>query len=1363
MSEQKTAPYGRWESEITPDFLVQSSIPFDDVFVDPLNSTVYHIERRAADNGRYVIVNTKTDADVIPSPLSARTRVQGYGGAAAIAYDGAIYFSNYADNKVYRISNGAAAVPVTPGMFFEMPYANFAVHPVQTHLLVCVVEDHTIDTPQTVITTLCVINTQLKEVFPLVVGADFYAAPVFNPSGTKIAWQEWYHPDMPWEGSSIYVADVIALQETVLVRNKKHVAGERLNISVSFPSFASDTRLIFTSDVSGFQNPFIYDTHTATARPALPAPVNEDFGSPAWTLGNYPYAILGFGARAAFVAFRDGRTILYVVDLVQTTPPIQQEFPFTVADHVNLVDPLSFVFTASRSNAPGGVIRCDFQDLFVDPQYTVLKSSGSSASDYDNYISPASPMTLYRDGKPLYVIYYAPKNPNYSGPTDPNEKPPCIVNVHGGPTSMEPQVLSWFKIYFTSRGYAWLDVNYGGSSGYGREYIGRLASNWGIVDVRDCYDSPRMLASKDEPPIDGQRVAIRGGSAGGYTTLASLSIPTAPDTRYFKAATSLYGISDLVALAQDTHKFELKYMIKLLGGSVDEILDVYKERSPLNYARNITVPLLVLQGAEDTVVPPAQAEKIVQEIKDTGGEDRVKYRKFEGEGHGWRLRETIMEAVQLESVPKHSNRMTTKTQLPYGTWPSPIKPETLTADNTTFSDAIVDPITNRVYYIEVRSQDNGRCVIVDANTHKDVVPSHFNAQDAVHEYGGAPAIAYRDVIYSSNTDDRVYAIDTSDDGDKDKRYRYANFAVHPGDASDHLIAAVMEYHPDLENDKPEDVVNGLSVINTKTKAQPDILMQSTTAFYAAPVFNPSGKKMAWQQWNQPWMPFEAAFIYVADVEVNDDKIVLSNTICVAGSEGDNGGQAVAVNYPLWLSETELLYTSDESGFANPYIYSTETGNPRAVLPKPIKQDFCEPAWYLGLYPYAPLGDGVYGAFTAFEKGRNIFYVLNLKEPKPPVCVEGFPFVVAQHLRHVRHNTFVFTASTTNQPPGVVLCSFNLAESQLSVAFEYLQQASSQVTSDYISLPEPQQVPTDDGGINVVLYPPQNPDYEGLPGEKPPCITNVHGGPTAMEPQSLSLLKMYYTSRGFAWLDVNYRGSSGYGRDYIERLATQWGILDNTDCRTAVTYLDSQGVIDGSRAAVRGGSAGGYTTLCSVTLADDIAFFKAACSAYGGISNLFTLAEKTEKFELQYMWHLLGGSPTEIPDVYKQRSPLFNITDKMSTPLLMLQGENDPVVPKDQATQFADEVQQKAPNLPFCLVMYPGEGHHFTQVAHVQDAVKREHGWGGAKRHRKILRDNIQGITKPAIRRLARRGGVKRISGLIYEETRGVLKIFLENV
>ncbi|CCM05277.1 uncharacterized protein FIBRA_07489 [Fibroporia radiculosa] len=645
------APYGRWVSPITPETAVQSNIVFDDVIVDPVTSVIYHNEQRPDDGGRCALVNTATNKDVIPSPYSARSAVQEYGGAAAIAYGGTLYFSNFVDNRVYAVREGGTPVAVTP----ENPkwrYANFAVHPKQTHLLVSILEDHTIDTSQAVVNTLCLINTKTTSLKKdLVSGADFYAAPVFNPSGTKIAWQEWYHPDMPFEGALIYIADVSIVDGDIVLSNTIYVAGGKLKISVTHPSWISDTKLVYTSDESnGFQNPFTYSTETGFAAAALSKPISQDFAEPAWQLGVQPYTLQGGGSYGVFTAFQDGRNILYMLDLTKPSDPVLiADFPYTVAQHLRQTGPQTFVFTASMSTAPGGVLHCTLAAPSFTPTYTVLKASAGSVSLYNPYISAPEPMTLDRGGEPLYVVYYPPKNPDFT--SLPDEKPPCIVQVHGGPTGMETQVLNWQKMFFTSRGFAWLDVNYGGSSGYGRKYIERLVGKWGIVDVQDCQDAVSIIASKGL--IDLARVAIRGGSAGGYNAMASVTL--APNPRFYKVAASTYGgVPDLVLLAQSTDKFEMQYMYKLLGGSPDEVPQTYKDRSPYyNIVSktgevNISVPLLMMQGKLDRVVPPDQAHKFLQEITDNAPDEKVALHFYEGEGHRWHLASTIKDALLRE-------------------------------------------------------------------------------------------------------------------------------------------------------------------------------------------------------------------------------------------------------------------------------------------------------------------------------------------------------------------------------------------------------------------------------------------------------------------------------------------------------------------------------------------------------------------------------------------------------------------------------------------------------------------------------------------------------------------------------------------
>jgi len=308
--------------------------------------------------------------------------------------------------------------------------------------------------------------------------------------------------------------------------------------------------------------------------------------------------------------------------------------------HVQYVKPGFAVFIAGRSTEPDAIVLADITDP-KKPSWKTLKSTSTATTSAFSrqYISLPQPITLKVPPKddPLYVNYYPPTNPEYTGPD--GEKPPCVINAHGGPTGSANQVLSWLKQFFTSRGFAWLDVNYRGSSGYGRNYIERLAGNWGVVDVGDCVLAAQQLSKTH---IDGQRVFIRGGSAGGFTTLAAIC--TDPDV--FAGATSLYGISDLRILVNDTHKFESKYMDKLLGGTIKEIPKVYEDRSPVTHADKIKTPLLILQGSEDKVVPPNQAETIAKSIQGRKGE--VKYVVYPGEQHGWRKSETIEKALEEE-------------------------------------------------------------------------------------------------------------------------------------------------------------------------------------------------------------------------------------------------------------------------------------------------------------------------------------------------------------------------------------------------------------------------------------------------------------------------------------------------------------------------------------------------------------------------------------------------------------------------------------------------------------------------------------------------------------------------------------------
>ncbi|KAG0704117.1 Alpha/Beta hydrolase protein [Suillus ampliporus] len=652
---KKYAPYGLWESPIAADAIGEDSVTVGDILVDPVTKDIYHIEQRASEGGRYVLMSNQTQKEVFGTDFNARTRVHEYGGAAAIAYNGTVYSSNFKDFLVYAAKNGNTKpiTPEDPKMAYR--YADLCVHPVHTDLLVAILEDHTDDTPHTVRNSLCVIDSTARTVTSLVCTEnahnEFYAAPTFSPSGDKIAWQFWQHPDMPWEGGQIYVADVHHDPTThkLSLSNTKLVAGNANTISACYPLWASNDKLLFTSDESKFAN--LWEYTQACTKPVLSSVVQQDFCEPPWTLGNYSFAILDAdGTKAICAAWRSGRSVLYVVDIAMGSyMEIKDEsFDFVAIGHVRRLSDYTFVFTGLRSNAPGAAMRCTLTASSFKPKFEELKSTAStSAAPFpEGIISLPKPLELKLDGKIVYAVYYAPTNPAYAGSSIEGEKPPCLLGVHGGPTGLETQNLNWVKQYFTSRGYAWLDVNYGGSSCYGRAYVERLKGNWGITDVKDCIDaveSPELSLL-----IDTKRTAIRGGSAGGYATLASISLDSskASKKKIFASATSSYGISNMEVFADDTHKFELKYVIKLFGGTKEEIPDVYHDRSPEYFSANIKTPLLVLQGNDDEIVPPVQAWPIINGILKTKG--HVEAHFFDGEQHGWRRSETMKKAIEFE-------------------------------------------------------------------------------------------------------------------------------------------------------------------------------------------------------------------------------------------------------------------------------------------------------------------------------------------------------------------------------------------------------------------------------------------------------------------------------------------------------------------------------------------------------------------------------------------------------------------------------------------------------------------------------------------------------------------------------------------
>ncbi|KAJ7485135.1 Alpha/Beta hydrolase protein [Mycena galericulata] len=628
------APFGTWKSPLTVDKITETDNVPDlvDVVVDPITSQVYHIEKRPAEGGRNTLLNTATDSEVTGGDWDVKTTVNGYGGAPAIVYDNVVYFSHVRDGRVYRLdlseANNAPDA-ITPENISHK-FANFDVYPVHPTLLVCVMEDHTgSKTPSSVVNSLCILDVATKSVSLLESDASFYSSPKFSPDGKRLVWVEWDLPDMPWNGTEIWVADVLATPHSLHLQNPRHVAGEHGKISVAYPSWLSNDTLLFTSDISGFENPWTYDCSTGEAKAIFENPLAESFayGQPPKKLGWSPYAVANAqGTAAVFTAIRDGRSVLYLVDFSTGKTNLLAN-PYATIEHIR---PLhsgmnQIVFIGTKADAPPALVQCILSSSPTEPVFNLLQSDSHGLTLPREYISLPRPMSLLvphsaMEKEPVHVVYYAPNNPEYAGLE--GEKPPCT------------------KQFFTTRGWAWLDVNYGGSSGYGRAYMERLRGNWGIVDVDDCLAAALTISSAPYNLVDPKRIVIRGPSAGGFTVLSMVSMKA--DAGVFAAGTSLYGISDLRRLEQDTHKFESGFLRMLVGADPQVMLD----RSPVSHADKIVAPLLILQGESDTAVPRSQADGIVDSIQKRGG--MVEYKLYPGEGHGWKRRDTIEDALRRE-------------------------------------------------------------------------------------------------------------------------------------------------------------------------------------------------------------------------------------------------------------------------------------------------------------------------------------------------------------------------------------------------------------------------------------------------------------------------------------------------------------------------------------------------------------------------------------------------------------------------------------------------------------------------------------------------------------------------------------------
>jgi dipeptidyl aminopeptidase/acylaminoacyl peptidase len=619
MSEQKTASYGSWKSPITSDLIVAETIGVGGT--DLIGGDMYWQELRPKEDGRLVVVqrsSTGKTTDLTPEPFNARTRVHEYGGHAYTVSNGTLYFSNFSDQRLYRLDQGGAPRPITPEIDFR--YADYVVDK-QDRFLYCVREDHT--ESGEAINTLVKVNTggddNGGEV--IVSGNNFYSSPRLNPDGSKLAWLTWNHPNLPWDGTELWVGEI---NEDGLVINNQRVAGGA-DESIFQPEWSPDGILYFISDRSNWWNLYRW---AAGGIEAL-CPMEAEFGLPQWVFGMSTYA---FESPSRIICTYSQRGLSHLASLDTETLELEEiETQYAYISGVKAA-PGQVLLLAGSPTHKMAVVRLDLQE----GREEILRRSSESKIDLD-YTSIPQEVEIPTAGEQVaYGFYYPPYNKDFKGPE--GGKPLLLVMSHGGPTGATIPVYDSEIQYFTSRGIAVIDVNYGGSTGYGREYRQRLNGQWGVVDVDDCVNGALYLAERGD--VDKNRLMITGGSAGGYTTLCALTF-----RNVFKAGASHYGIGDLETFAGDTHKFESRYLDNLVG-PYPEKRELYRERSAINFTDQLECPIILFQGSEDKIVPPNQSQKMYEAVKAKGLP--VAYLEFEAEQHGFRKAENIKRALDGE-------------------------------------------------------------------------------------------------------------------------------------------------------------------------------------------------------------------------------------------------------------------------------------------------------------------------------------------------------------------------------------------------------------------------------------------------------------------------------------------------------------------------------------------------------------------------------------------------------------------------------------------------------------------------------------------------------------------------------------------
>jgi dipeptidyl aminopeptidase/acylaminoacyl peptidase len=637
--KQETKPYGLWDPIVTPEEIYLDSNLFFNIFTDT-KGFYYWAELRPHENARIVVVKcdkTGLARDISPPNSNVRTRLHEYGGRAFTVHNDVLYYSNFNDQRLYKkeLANDTPPVPVTPERCEEGSLGKYAAPTISPdeNTLIFLFEKEFDDREN----ENCIAAINLKKPFPqdpiiLASGSDFYANPVLSSDGKQIAWIQWNHPHMPWDESQLWYAQFNSAK--ISIESAQKAVGES-NTAICFPSFGPTGEIFFIMDQAGYgsNDPRNWWNIYSYKNGEVEVITKElaEFGVPMWSVGNNRY-VADRDAIYAICHKKEGDLLARIS--LGTTETSWIKLPYDSLSMIQKSDDGTVLLLAGGPDRPPAIITFSMKT----EEMHLLRESYKMPFNSE-YVSKSTTIEYpTQDGEHAYALFYEPLNPNLRPAA--NSTPPLLVRVHGGPTGRASNSLSLENQFWTSMGYAIIDVNHRGSTGYGRRYRDKLLGQWGIIDAMDVRDGIDYLLEHDKV---ARKIAISGGSAGGYAVQRCLTM--FPDL--FQAGASYFGIGNLITLAKLTHKFESRYLDSLLGASLEEDESVYKERSPINNLEHLKAPMILFQGLEDKIVTPEVSQEIVKLLDEKG--IRYEYKEYEGEGHGFLKRQTRIDSLNRES------------------------------------------------------------------------------------------------------------------------------------------------------------------------------------------------------------------------------------------------------------------------------------------------------------------------------------------------------------------------------------------------------------------------------------------------------------------------------------------------------------------------------------------------------------------------------------------------------------------------------------------------------------------------------------------------------------------------------------------